>query len=130
VPAAPTATPASADVRIRRVTRWIVAVGFGAAAAIYAVALARPEIAPGYEPLETKKYLHDLEVYGGKANVVAAEFREWFAGLWAGTNLAWTIAVLTILTVLVYRFFAAPMPSDADEVEGGAAPPRPWPPSR
>ena len=132
MPPAPIATPASAELRIRRVTRWILGVGFGAAAAVYAIALARPESAPGYEPLETKKYLHDLEVYGGKANVVAAEFREWFAGLWSGTNLAWTIAVLTILTVLLYRFFAAPMPldGDADEVEGGAAPPRPWPPSR
>jgi len=126
VPPAPTATPASAELRIRRVTRWILAVGFGAAAAIYAVALARPEIAPGYEPLETKKYLHDLEVYGGKANVVAAEFREWFAGLWAGTNLAWTIAALTVLTVLVYRFFAVPL----DDEDEAAAPPRPWPPAR
>jgi len=114
VPAAPTATPASADVRIRRVTRWIVAVGFGAAAAIYAVALARPEIAPGYEPLETKKYLHDLEVYGGKANVVAAEFREWFVGLWHGRNLAGTVAVLTILTVLAIRFVAARLPPEVE----------------
>lgn len=120
-----------AEVRIRRVTRWILAVGFAAAAVAWGAAVARPAN-PLADQLESKKYLHDLEMYGGKANVLAAQFRDWFAGLWSGTNLAWTIAVLTIVTVLVYRFFAV-LPLDEDEEEeekASASPPRPWPPAR
>jgi hypothetical protein len=115
-----------AELRIRRGTRWILAVGFAGAAVAWIAAAARPEN-PLADQLESKKYLHDLEVYGGKANVLAAQFRDWFAGLWSGTNLAWTIAALTLLTVVVYRFFAAPL--DEDEA-AEAPPPRPWPPAR
>lgn len=111
--------------RIRRVTRTILAVGLAAAAAAYVFAVARP-VNPLADQLESKKYLHDLEMYGGKANVLAAQFRDWFAGLWSGTNLAWTIAALTILTVAVYRFFAVPLEGEDEP----APPPRPWPPAR
>ena len=113
--------------RIRRVTGWILAVGFAGAAAAWVFAVARPAN-PLADQLESKKYLHDLEVYGGKANVLAAQFRDWFEGLWSGTNLAWTIAALTILTALVYRFFAVPL--DEIEPEDAAPEPRPWPPAR
>lgn len=104
--------------RLRRVTRTILAVGFGAAVAAWIVAGARPENPLGYDPLDNKKYIHDLQVYGGTANVLAAEFREWFAGLWYGRNLAYTIAVLTVLVVLVVRFTLLTNPSADDENEG------------
>jgi hypothetical protein len=107
---------ATAERRLRRVTRIILAVGFGAALAAWIVARARPENPLG-DPLDNKKYIHDLQVYGGTANVLAAEFREWFAGLWYGKNLAYTIAVLTILVVLVVRFYLLTNPS-ADEAQG------------
>ena len=96
--------------------RVILAVGFGAAIAVYFVAGARPED-PLSDQLSSKKYLHDLEVYGGKANVLAAEFREWFTGLWFGKNLAITIAVLTLLTVWFVRFLAMPRSPSEDEDE-------------
>ena len=95
--------------RIRLITRAILAVGFAAAVAVFVLAGARPED-PLNEQLTSKKYLHDLEVYGGKANVLAAEFRDWFAGLWYGRSLAGTIAVLTVVAALAYRFFATPLP--------------------
>ena len=118
------------ELRKRRVSRWILGCGFAAAAAAYVAAVASPAN-PLAEQLESKKYLHDLEMYGGKANILAAQFREWFAGLWSGTNLAWTIAVLTILTVLVYRFFAVPLEDDDEDEDAPAPPPpRPWPPAR
>ena len=118
-----TEKPVSA-VRLRWVTAAILAVGFASAIIIYLTAGAAPENPLGYEPLQTKKYLHDLELYGGKANVVAAEFREWFAGLWYGTNLAYTVAVITVLIVLVVRFVATPLPDDPLETEGnGGNPP-------
>jgi hypothetical protein len=115
--------------RVRLVTRAILAVGFGAALAIYVIAGSRPED-PLNEQLTSKKYLHDLEVYGGKANVLAAEFRDWFAGLWYGKNLAGTVAVLTVVTALVYRFFATPLPPAEDEAEDLELDDHPGPRSR
>jgi hypothetical protein len=91
---------------LRRLTIAILAVGFGAAAVVYFAAGPEPENPLGYDPLETKRYVHDLELYGGKANVIAAEFRDWFTGLWYGRNLAFTIAAITVLLVLAARFFA------------------------
>jgi len=104
--------------RVRRWTRAILAAGLGSAIAIYFAAGPDSGNPLGYEPLETKQYLHDLELYGGKANVLAAEFREWFTGLWLGRNLAFTVAFLTIFTVLAIRFFARfPPPPPEDEPE-------------
>jgi len=106
--------------RLRRLTIVLLLAGFGAAVVIFFVASQRPENPLGYEPLETKQYRHDLEVYGGKANVLAAEFSEWFAGLWYGRNLAYTVAVMTVLLVLVVRFFAGPPPEPDDEARQGS----------
>jgi len=102
--------------RVRRVTRTMLAAGFGAALAAWIIARVRPENPLG-DPFDNKKYIHDLQVYGGTANVLAAEFREWFAGLWYGKNLAYTIAVLTVLAVLVVRFYLLTNPA-ADEAHG------------
>ena len=110
-------------VALRRLTRAILAVGFGSAIVIYLMA-GDPSANPlGYDPLDTKKYLHDLEVYGGKANVLAAQFREWFVELWQGKNLAFTVAVLTVLVVLAIRFFATLPPyGDAGETSDPTSP--------
>lgn len=91
---------------MRRLTIAILVAGFGAAAAVYFAAGPEPENPLGYDPLENKRFVHDLELYGGKANVLAAEFRDWFTGLWYGRNLAFTIAAITVLLVLAARFFA------------------------
>jgi len=110
--------------RIRRITRVMLAAGFTAALVAYVAARQKPENPLGYDPLQTKQYRHDLEVYGGKANVIAAEFREWFDGLWYGTNLAYTIAVLTILLVLILRFLLTPAyPMEVEGEEDSPAPP-------
>jgi hypothetical protein len=93
--------------RRRALTVAILVAGFGAAIAVYIVNSARPATPIESDPLETKKYIHDLELYGGKANVLAAEFVDWFTGLWSGTNLAYTIAVLTLLAVGAVRFVFA-----------------------
>jgi len=120
-----TERPVSA-VRLRRLTAAILAVCFARALIIYLTAGAAPENPLGYEPLETKRYVHDLELYGGKANVLAAEFREWFAGLWYGRNLAYTVAVLTALVVFVIQFLATPLPPAPLGKEGnGVDPPAP-----
>ena len=51
-------------------------------------------------PEDSKKYLRDLELYGGKANVLMDQFRRWFMGLWHGKSLAYTIAGITIFISL------------------------------
>jgi hypothetical protein len=105
--------------RLRAGTLAILLVGFAAAVVIYLTAQPPSANPLGYDPLDTKKYLHDLEVYGGKANLLAVEFREWFDSLWHGRSLAYTVAVITVLATLVFRFFARPLPPHLVVSEGG-----------
>jgi hypothetical protein len=107
--------------RVRLGTRAILVLGFAAAVVIYLTAQPPPENPLGYDPLDTKKYLHDLEVYGGKANVIAAQFRDWFDSLWHGKQLAFTVAVLTVIVAGAFKFFATPLPPDP-EATGAIAP--------
>ncbi len=110
--------------RIRFGTRVILVIGFAAAVVIYLTAQPPPENPLGYDPLDTKKYLHDLEVYGGKANVFAAELREWFDSLWHGKRLAFTVAVITAITAWAFKFFATPLPPDAEASGANGGDPR------
>ena len=104
----------TAQARIRAGSRAILVLGFAAAVVIYLTAQPPPENPLGYDPLDTKKYLHDLEVYGGKANVLAAQFSEWFHGLWHGRQLGFTVAVITVIAAFAFKFFATPLPPDPE----------------
>jgi hypothetical protein len=48
-------------------------------------------------PDDSRKYLNDMERYGGKANVLADSFRRWLAGWWQGKPLAFTVAFLAVI---------------------------------
>ncbi len=72
-----------------------------------------------YELEYSKKYLRDLEQIGGKANVLASEFTSWFAGLWHGKTLAYTVASLTILAALVLLLIARHLPPDQETTGNG-----------
>jgi hypothetical protein len=89
--------------RLRAWTLTILVAGFGSVVAVYFTAAPEGDNPLGYNPLDTKGYVHDMELYGGKANVLAEELREWFVGLWQGRQLAYTIAVLTVIAVLIMR---------------------------
>lgn len=52
-----------------------------------------------------KKYIHDLQLYGGNAAMLGDQFTRWFFGLWHGTSLAYTVACITI--VMAFVFFVA-----------------------
>jgi len=54
----------------------------------------------------SKKYVHDLQLYGGKAAVLADKLMRWWFGLWHGKSLASTIAFLTLVASLAF-FLAA-----------------------
>jgi hypothetical protein len=95
---------------LKRVVSLVLIAGFGSAIAIYVAAAIHPESSKVYEPEDSKRYVREMELYGGKANVLASDFRQWFESLWHGRNLAFTVAVLTILLALGVLFFALPLP--------------------
>jgi len=100
----------------------VLAIGLGAALMVYLSATHGNAAATDYvivdgtayavQPDDSKRYLRDVEVYGGKAAVVAADVNRWFSGLWHGTQLAVTLAVLSVavalLLLLLARAHAAP----------------------
>jgi hypothetical protein len=91
---------------INQITVLLLVLGFGSAVVIYRAAMAAPVDPPVDELMSTKKSLREMQLIGGNADVVAHEIKEWFLGLWHGTKLAGTVAVLTVGVTLVFRFVA------------------------
>ncbi len=114
--------PVLADRRSRHlaIAAAILLAALVAAVVIYLRAASEPETLLELSPETSKKYLRDLETIGGTANVLAVETETWFAGLWHGRSLAWTVAVLGLLLALGYVFFAVILPPypGRDESDG------------
>jgi hypothetical protein len=91
--------------RCRSVTAAILLIGFGSALAIYLTAVAAPDD-PFAEFEKSKKFAYELERMGGKAALAANSINKWFAGLWQGEALAYTVAVITIFIAAGYYFIA------------------------
>jgi len=105
----------TSQARLRFISRVLLAIGLITAVAIYI--LAPSSIGdPFGDP--SKRYLHDLEVYGGRANVLQDEFRRWFDSLWHGKELAGTIAYISGFVFLVMRFIANPFRLNAPTTPG------------
>ena len=100
--------------RIRQVSAGILAAGLGAALAIYLLASPSGANPLGFEPEDSKKYLRDLEVYGGKVNVLATQIRGAWNGLWHGRNLAFTVGSFTILLAFAFWFISTRRARDLD----------------
>lgn len=107
----------------------ILLAGLGSAILIYLTAENDSYSVLGYETVggvvysvtseNSKRYVHDLELYGGKAAVLANEFRYWFIGLWHGKSLGFTIACITIFISFGVYFIANHLPSDLiSDVQG------------
>lgn len=58
----------------------------------------------------SKRYIHDLELFGGTLNVIMSQFIQWFEGLWHGKTLAFSVAVISIF--ISFCFFFAGQLSD------------------
>jgi len=99
--------------------RLISYVTFGAgiliSAVIYFTAGPPAEHPFGYNPMNTKLFLRELELFGGKGNILAAEFREWFVGLWQGKHLSYTIACITVIISIVLWFAGSRKRTDLDK---------------
>ena len=99
----------------------ILLVGLGSAILIYRIAENDSNSVLGYEegngsvypvrPEDSKKYLRDMELYGGKANVLVDEFNRWFIGLWHGESLAYTVGCITIFISFGVFYAAHHLPS-------------------
>jgi len=76
-------------------------VGFVAAALVYVFAADDGDADAAAEIANARMYQHNLEVIGGKFAVYLDEFNRWFASLWHGRPLAWTIGVLAIAIAIV-----------------------------
>ena len=110
--------------RRRFIAAAILAAGLGSALVIYLTATPAPPNPFGYEPEDTKRYLREMEVYGGKANVLASEFRKWFESLWHGRQLAVTVICLTLLLLFLFLFASTPLPPEEDALHGEQKPDR------
>ena len=64
--------------QLRLLSYAIFTIGILSAVFIYVTASPPSQHPLGYDPLASKKYLRDLELYGGKINIIAVEFRQWF----------------------------------------------------
>ena len=98
--------------------------GLTSASLIYAFADETAPEAIGYiivdglkypiEPGQSKRYVRELERFGGKASVVFDEFGRWFAGLWRGKTLGITIGCLATMVSVVLFLLASSLPPDPD----------------
>lgn len=98
--------------------------GWCAATLIYVTAEDEPAGASSYvvvdgiaypvAPHYSKRYIRDLERFGGKAAVLFDEFNRWFDALWQGKTLGLTVACLSLLLSLAIFLFARYLASDAE----------------
>jgi len=99
----------------------IMLVGFGSAILIYQRAGNDSDNVLGYEiiggvaysirPEDSKIYRRNLGLYGGTTALVVDDFSRWFAGLWHGKSLAFTVVGISIFMSLMFFFAANRLPS-------------------
>ena len=97
--------------RIKNLVAIILTVGLGSAVVLFFTAQA-PGSGPLGDPNDSKRYLRDMEMFGGKANLLTAQFREWVGGLFQGRSLALTVAILALLLAWAVWFFGMPLPPE------------------
>lgn len=99
----------------------ILVAGLVTAALVYAFASENADAEAAAEIASGRAYQHNLELMGGKFALLSTEFDEWFASLWHGRPLAYTIAVLSVAVAGVCFWVAhasAPLPGEPDRRDG------------
>ena len=87
-------------------------------ALIIFVTAGRPIERGGERPEDSKRYVRQMEVYGGRANVLASELRDWFGTLWHGRRLAFSVLCVSVLLAAVTFVGLTPLPPRADARHG------------
>ena len=108
--------PANPRTFLRLVAAAILLAGLVSAGAVYLAVKDAPENPWVEEIRNSKLYRRDLELYGGKLSIVGSDLSEWFAGLWHGRTLSFTIASLSGFTSVVLFVVAShlrPAPDSA-----------------
>lgn len=98
--------------RAQVVAAAIAAFGMACALAIYLTAGETPENPLADQLDNSKAYQRSLEIYGGQANLLTAQFNRWFQSLWHGKTLSFTVAVIAVLVAALYYFIASPIPPE------------------
>src|SRR4051812_9484606 len=110
--------------RLYLIGALVLALGLGSAALIYTNAEDSADIAIGYEVVngvtypiaarDSKAFQHDVRLYGGKFALLSDEFTDWFASLWHGRKLAFTVAALSVVVSAGLILVASGSRSDSD----------------
>ena len=93
--------------RLQMISVATLVVGLVTAIGIYVSAARSTDDMIAYEIEHSKQYQRTLELYGGKANVIAVEITQWFDSLWHGRRLAYTVACATVLLAAGFWLAAA-----------------------
>ena len=93
----------------------ILVLGLGGALWIYVAAVLAPGDISGEDPTDSKQYQRQMELYGGKANVLAADLMRWLGSLWHGRRLALTMACATVVVAGGVWLLTDPIPADGHE---------------
>jgi hypothetical protein len=77
---------------------------------------------PAVDPFEefegSKRFTRSVEVMGGKMSLVAHDLSKWFSSLWQGQQLAFTVAVITVVIAAGYYLIASGIENNRGEVPG------------
>lgn len=104
--------PATARMSLYVVAAAVLLTGLGCAVLIHFTVDAHSGNTFVQDFENSKRYRHDLEVIGGKMNVLMDQFCRWFAGLWQGKSLAVTVAWLTVAISFGIFLIARHLPSE------------------
>jgi hypothetical protein len=116
--------------RLRRVGGCVLVVGLILAAWFqYRVKVDDRSAAMIAAARNTKTYEYQMEVYGGKANLLATEVHDSLAGLFQGRQLPVTVAVLSVIVAVMLFAAARYLPHLPAEDEHPGAPTSPHAPS-
>jgi hypothetical protein len=100
----------SLQTRLYIIAAIILLVGLGGAVLIYVTAEKPSDSALLYDSVHSKKHRHDLELIGGKINVLADEFCRWSVALWHGKSLAFIVAAIAVFVSFGFFFVAYHLP--------------------
>ncbi len=105
--------------RLYLIAAIILLVGLSSAVLIYLKAETVSEDDLSYQLQHSKKYRHDMEVIGGKANVLIDDFNRWLDRIWHGKPLAYIVTCITVVISFGFSFVAYHLPPDSNPHAGG-----------